>query len=116
MTSLLEPTPWDKRNFHIDTYQLTEYTEAALKETNEVEGHFTVKVDPLANTAHLKKYGFYYADTLTEPACHKGQLVKIDQDDIQFTRDYDEKDILKIAEEAFSGFESGKETVAVTFP
>lgn len=45
MSKYLEPTPWDSRNFPLATYQLTEYNEDALRESADVEGHFTVKVD-----------------------------------------------------------------------
>ena len=65
MENYLQSTPWDKRSFIIDTYEVTSSSEEALKQTNNIEGHFTLKVDPLENTENLKKYGFYYADTLT---------------------------------------------------
>ncbi|UOQ83718.1 GNAT family N-acetyltransferase [Gracilibacillus salinarum] len=103
MTKYLEPTPWDKRNFHIDTFQLKEYSEAALAETDKTEGHFTIKVDPFADTANLKKYGFYYADTLIEPIGKKDKLKQVDQENIQFTHNFHREDILDIAEEAFTG-------------
>lgn len=103
MTNYLEETPWDKRNFHIDTYQLTEASEDALKQTNEVEGHFTLKIDPLENTENLKKYGFYYVDTLTEPVCKRENLQIYQQEGIALSRDYIKADILKIAQESFKG-------------
>ncbi|GAB3052948.1 GNAT family N-acetyltransferase [Virgibacillus ainsalahensis] len=103
MNNYLEPTPWDKRNFHVETYQLTSYTEEALKESNETEGHFTLKVDPFDNTENLNKFGFYYVDTLIEPVCNKEKLEMIDQEGITFSRDYDRDEILNIAEEAFGG-------------
>ncbi|MFC2949622.1 GNAT family N-acetyltransferase [Virgibacillus sediminis] len=103
MTEYLEPTPWDKRNFLIDTYQLTEYSEAALQQTSETEGHFTLKVSPSADTQNLVKYGFYYVDTLTEPVCSRSRLDTVHQEGIQFSREYDPEKILDIAAEAFSG-------------
>lgn len=103
MTNYIEATPWDKRNFHIDTYQLTAATEDALKQTNEVEGHFTLKIDPLANTENLKKYGFYYVDTLTEPVCKKENLQIYRREGITLSREYVKADILEIAEHSFKG-------------
>lgn len=103
MNEYLEPTPWDKRNFHIDTYQLKEYSEEALEETDKIEGHFTIKVDPSEDTKNLNKFGFYYTDTLIEPVCSREQLVKVSKDNISFTSDYSKDEILAIAEEAFTG-------------
>ncbi|WP_067727175.1 GNAT family N-acetyltransferase [Oceanobacillus damuensis] len=102
-TKYLEPTPWDQRNFNINTYQLTEYSEEALMETDETGGHFTIKVDPLADTAALVEHGFYYVDTLIEPICKKEQLLVLKNDQIHFTREYNKDELLDIAEEAFSG-------------
>src|SRR6476660_4120069 len=102
MHNFLEPTPWDKRNFHIDTYQLTEYSEDALKSTNETEGHFTIKVDPFSNKENLKKYGFYYVDTLTEPICKKEDLTLFESTGGELSESYDKDTVLAIATEAFS--------------
>lgn len=102
MENYLEPTPWDKRNFHVETYELSAYTEEALSQTNDVEGHFTIKVDPFDNTELLRKYGFYYVDTLTEPVCKKENLQVFSREGISLTRDFDYGEIIQIAEEAFS--------------
>ncbi|GEN87332.1 GNAT family N-acetyltransferase [Oceanobacillus sp. FSL W8-0428] len=103
MSKYLEPTPWDSRNFPLATYQLTEYNEDALRESADVEGHFTVKVDPLADKALLHKYGFYYADTLMEPYCYRDKFLKERAGDVSFHENYNADDILAIAEEAFQG-------------
>ncbi|WP_152655160.1 GNAT family N-acetyltransferase [Oceanobacillus sp. CFH 90083] len=103
MNEYLEPTPWDSRNFPLATFQLTEYSEAALQATEEVEGHFTIKVDPLADKSLLQKYGFYYADTLMEPYCNRDKFLKKVAGDVIFHEDYDAEEILAIAEEAFQG-------------
>lgn len=102
MANLLRSTPWDKRNFHIETYELTHLSEEALKQTNETEGHFTLKVDPFENTENLRKYGFYYVDTLTEPVCKRENLKVYEQEGITLTRDYRKDEIINIAEEAFT--------------
>lgn len=99
----LKPTPWDKRNFHIETYELTEASEAALKVTNEMEGHFTVKVAPATNTQQLHKYGFYYVDTLIEPGCRREHLHIFSKDGIELSTDFDKEAMLEIAKEAFKG-------------
>lgn len=102
MGKYLQPTPWDKRNFPIETYELTVATEEALQQTNETEGHFTLKVDPFEDTENLKKYGFYYVDTLTEPVCKREKLQIYEQDGIALSRDYVKREIIPIAEEAFT--------------
>jgi RimJ/RimL family protein N-acetyltransferase len=99
----LQPTPWDKRNFHIQTYELSEASEDALKVTNETEGHFTLKVDPATNTEQLNRYGFYYVDTLLEPACKKENLKLFTKEGIRLSADFDKDDVLAIAGEAFKG-------------
>lgn len=99
----LKPTPWDKRNFYVETYQLSEYSEAALEETRETTGHFTIKVEPFANKERLMDYGFYYVDTLIEPVCRENQLLELNSEYINFSRDYSKEEILEIAEEAFKG-------------
>ncbi|WP_240452272.1 N-acetyltransferase [Virgibacillus sp. YIM 98842] len=99
----LRPTPWDKRNFHVETYELAEAGVQALQATNETEGHFTLKVDPSANTEQLNKYGFYYVDTLIEPACRRENLHIFNKEDIQLSADFDRDEVLEIAKESFKG-------------
>ncbi|GLO67083.1 GNAT family N-acetyltransferase [Oceanobacillus kimchii] len=101
--SYLEPTPWDQRNFPVETYQLSEYSEAALRETDQVKGHFTVKVGVFENTKLLHDYGFYYADTLIAPFCKKDRFLFERAKEASFTENFDKDEILNIAEEAFQG-------------
>jgi len=101
MNNYLKPTPWDKRTFHIDTYELTDSSEEALEETNIKEGHFTLKVDPLTNPKNIMKHGFYYMDSLIEPVCKKENFHTIHKEKTSISRNYDEAEILQIAEEAF---------------
>lgn len=101
MDKYLKETPWDKRNFDIDTYELTASTADALEETMDKAGHFTMKVNPLENPENLIKHGFYYMDTLIEPICKKEDLRIFKREDISIATDYDPKEIIQIAEEAF---------------
>ncbi|WP_084157474.1 GNAT family N-acetyltransferase [Oceanobacillus manasiensis] len=103
MENFLQPTPWDKRNFHVDTYEVTSLTEEALKQTNEIEGHFTLKTEPLASKESLRKYGFYYVDTLIEPVCEKDNLQVIGKEGIELSREFPAEEILAISGEAFAG-------------
>lgn len=62
-------TPWDARVFGFETYEIMEASEAALAAAEQMSGHFTVRVDPLAPKESLHRHGFYYCDTLIEPHC-----------------------------------------------
>lgn len=101
MTKFLEPTPWDKRTFNIETYELTASHEEALKATDEHEGHFTLKVDPLENPQKIIKHGFYYMDSLIKPVCQEQNFKPIQGDKVELSQNYNKREILAIAEEAF---------------
>ncbi|ASK62590.1 GNAT family N-acetyltransferase [Virgibacillus phasianinus] len=101
MSNYLQETPWDKRNFNMNTYELTASTESALEETVDKQGHFTLKVNPLDNPEMLLKYGFYYMDTLIEPVCKKDDLRLFVRDGTSISTEYDPSEIIQIADEAF---------------
>lgn len=101
MNEYLKATPWDKRNFNVDTYQLTTLTEDALKETVNTAGHFTLKVNPLESPESFLQYGFYYMDTLIEPVCKRDDLRVFTREGVAIASEYDPEEILQIAEEAF---------------
>ncbi|HLS08441.1 GNAT family N-acetyltransferase [Lentibacillus sp.] len=98
----LRETPWDKRNFNINTYELTSTAEEALRATDQHEGHYTLKVRPLENPEPFLRHGFYYVDTLIEPVCKKADLTIFEEDGITLSRGYDRDAILEIAEEVFT--------------
>lgn len=56
-------------------FEITAYTQEALATAAASPGHYTIKVDPLADKALLHQYGFYYTDTLIEPACRIEQFI-----------------------------------------
>jgi RimJ/RimL family protein N-acetyltransferase len=97
----LRPTPWDRRNFYVNTYELAEDSEAALEVTNETEGHFTLKVEPSRNTEKLNKYGFYYVDTLIEPVCQREKLHTFSKEGIELSSEFDRDEVLAIAKNSF---------------
>ena len=102
MTTLLRPTPWDKRNFHIDTYEVTALTEEALKETDQHNGHYTIKVDPMADKQLLNRYGFYYMETMLIPVCQREDLQITERNGITISKNYDKDAVLHIAESVFT--------------
>lgn len=97
----LKQTPWDKRTFQIDTYEIVDINEDTLKLTDELEGHFTVKIDPLANHKLLHAYGFYYVDTLIEPRCKKEKLQLFHNNMVHLTTDFNVDNVLDIAANTF---------------
>ena len=72
--SLISDTPWDAAAFDMYTGELTEYSESALQAATAHPGHYTLKIDPLADSSLLHKYGFYYCDTQLEPWCSSTDL------------------------------------------
>ncbi|MCP3027893.1 GNAT family N-acetyltransferase [Halobacillus sp. A5] len=98
----LRPTPWDVRNFHIDTFEVMSLEEEALLETDEREGHYTIKIEPFDNPKRLLEHGFYYVDTLIEPVCERNKLNMFDQEGTMVSTGYDRASILTIAEETFA--------------
>lgn len=74
MPELLLATPWDAPALGCPTWELQEYSEAALALALVTPGHHTIKVAPLADKRLLQDSGFYYCDTLIETACRPAQL------------------------------------------
>ncbi len=101
MNSYLKATPWDKRTFIIDTYELTDANQSALDETNNQNGHFTLKIDPLKNPQPIIQSGFYYTDSLIEPVCKKTDFIYFQNEKVSLTQEYRKSEIIKIAKETF---------------
>lgn len=100
--SLIKATPWDKSVFGMHTAELVEYSEAALREALRQPGHYTIKVDPLANKGLLHKYGFYYCDTLMEPYCTAQRLRPAAHQDASISKQTDWEGLLQICHGAFA--------------
>ncbi len=73
-TRQIKPVPWDKAAFGFDCFEIADPHPELLKKALTTTGHYTVKVDPLADKSSLHEYGFYYCDTLIEPWCTADQL------------------------------------------
>ncbi|UOQ44022.1 GNAT family N-acetyltransferase [Halobacillus salinarum] len=101
MIDYLKPTPWDKRTFHLPTFELTSDKEEALQQTIHKEGHFTLKTDPLTPKEPLRKYGFYYVDTLLEPRCRKEDFLITKRDGTAIAREGSPERAMQIAEQVF---------------
>ncbi len=75
---MIKLTPWDSAAFGLPTWEVCEYSAAALQLVLARPGHHTIKVDPLADKAALQAHGFYYCDTLIETSAVTEQLRRVD--------------------------------------
>jgi len=92
---------WDSAAFGRDCYEITEYSEAALRVAASQGGHYAIKVDPLQPKTLLQECGFYYCDTLFEPYCQHRQLISHRDPRAGFSRDTGLDDLLAICHGAF---------------
>lgn len=98
----IQATPWDRKAFGFDTYEIVNPTEAVLQKAMRMKGHFTVKIDPLANKEPLYRHGFYYCDTLIEPYCPKERFRTYPDPRVSLSKTVPDVEALKaISDEAF---------------
>lgn len=100
--SLIKSTPWDTAVFGMPTWELIDYSETALQQAMQTAGHYTVKVEPLADKRLLHEYGFYYCDTLIEPHCSVTRLRAESHPDATISKEFDIEKMLAICHGAFS--------------
>ena len=98
---LIKPTPWDTVVFGMPTWELLEYSEAALQQAVHTAGHHTIKVYPLTDKRLLHEYGFYYCDTLVEPYCNMSRLRAVYHPDATISKEVNTKQVLTICHGAF---------------
>lgn len=70
---LIERVPWDSAALGCDAYELKSAAPEIIAGLR-APGHYSVKVEPLADKRTLHENGFYYCDTLVEPYCPAGRL------------------------------------------
>jgi len=98
----LRDSPWDTAVYGVSCYEITEYREALLTHAAATPGHYSLKVDPLADKRLLHEYGFYYTDTLLEPVCRVGELQAHAHPAAAVATDVALPDVLHICRGAFS--------------
>lgn len=94
-------TPWDKRVFGINTFDVLDYSEETLLKIAD-PGLYSLKLSPLTNKALAQKFGFYYCDTLITPECKSDQLHILKHDSFSFDLETDITDILHICNGSFN--------------
>lgn len=97
----IKPTPWDMAAFEMPTWEINEFSEEALLHANSVVGHYTVKVDSLADKRLLHDHNFYYCDTLIEPFCHSSRLRAVQHGETTIRKSINIECALKICHGAF---------------
>lgn len=100
--SMIKETPWDAAAFGMHTAEIVEHSEAALRQAMQTRGHYTIKVDPLADKRLLHEYGFYYCDTLIEPYCAAGKLRAFSHPEAAISKEADLTALLTICHGAFA--------------
>ncbi|MFC4618825.1 GNAT family N-acetyltransferase [Camelliibacillus cellulosilyticus] len=94
-------TPWDRRVFGIDTYEITTVTDERLERLSQKPGHFSVRVPPLFPKRILHETGFYYCDTLIEPYCQKKHFKDFHDDRAEAGRNLDPDQAVPFCRKAF---------------
>ena len=97
----IKPVPWDKVAFGFDCFEIVNPDAGLLERALETPGHYTVKVDPLADKAPLQRYGFYYCDTLIEPWCTADKLIRFNHEHASFSTAVPIETIVGISRNAF---------------
>lgn len=100
--SRIKDTPWDAAAFGMHTAEIVEYSAAALHEAAKMPGHYTIKVDPLADKRLLHVHGFYYCDTLIEPYCTAQKLKRLTHPDISISKTVEWEHLQAISHGAFA--------------
>ena len=97
-------TPWDARAFGIDTFEIQDPSEETLKAIVPLlkPGHYMVKVDPRSPKKVLHECGFYYCDTLIEPYCTAQSLIKLQNDQLNLSKQVSLENLLAICDGAFT--------------
>lgn len=96
----IERIAWDSAALGCDAYEIAVAAQGAMAQPLE-PGHYSVKVDPLADKRILHENGFYYCDTLIEPFCAARDLRLSRHADAGFTREGDLASLQAICRGAF---------------
>ena len=101
MPPAIRRTEWDSAVFGVDCFEIEEWSQAAAALAQEQPGHYTVKVDPLSCKRLLHEAGFYYCDTLIEPAATAAQFVRHQHAQVRVSCDVELPGVLAICHGAF---------------
>jgi len=100
-TKHFKHAPWDESVFNTPCYEIVEPNAHALQESTAHTGHYTVKVDPLADKTLLHRFGFYYTDTLIEPYCNQDRFVAHAHPEVSIDTDSELHELLPMCDNSF---------------
>jgi ribosomal protein S18 acetylase RimI-like enzyme len=98
---LFRPSPWDRAVFNMPCHEILRPDRDALLLAAATPGHYTVKIDPLADKSALHEYGFYYADSLVEPCCSAERFIAHPHPAVHADRDAPLDELLPMCEQSF---------------
>ncbi len=87
--------------FGMPCFDITDVCEDALAYAASTPGHYTIKIDPLADKGLLQRHGFYYTDTLLEPVCDAGRFIGHEHPDVSVGLTADAKSLLPMCADSF---------------
>ena len=93
--------PWDEAIFDIPCYEVIKPDEETLNLASSHPGHYTVKVDPLADKTLLHQHRFYYTDTLIEPCCTPDRFISHSHPHTSIDSNVELHDLLPMCESSF---------------
>ncbi len=93
--------PLDSEILETEVFEIRRFSEDVLLEASRMRGHFTIKVDPLANKRLLHEFGYYYCDTLIEPYCRQDHFTACLHNLVSISCDMPCQELLAVAHGAF---------------
>jgi ribosomal protein S18 acetylase RimI-like enzyme len=93
--------PWDRAVFGVPCFEITRPDEAALSKASCTPGHYTVKVDPLADASALERHGFYYTGSLISPRCDQAHFAAHAHPDVSVDAHVQLSEILPMCDNSF---------------
>ena len=97
----MTPSPWDEKIFGVPAWEIHSYNENAILQALNIPGHYTLRVDPLADKGLLHENGFYYCDTLIKPYCDRDKFINHSNAKAMISMEYDESKLLEMSRQVF---------------
>jgi len=94
--------PWDSRAFGKDSFEITCWSPEVVEWVSKTPGFFTLKIPSESGKGAFESCGFYYCDTLLEPACTKDKFIGFEDNCCFVSREYDLEKILQIVYGTFT--------------
>jgi hypothetical protein len=99
--SLIRPVPWDNAVLGYECFEIVNPDPQIVQTALARPGHYTAKIDPLADKRFLHDAGFYYCDTLILPWCTPEKLVQLHHPDVSFSSQVELEPLAVICRNAF---------------